>query len=253
MISEVCQHGKDSNSLSCPQAPTPFLGVAARGSANALSPPTSSPLTPYRNLVSISKSFYYRERLSLSMLPPPPPPPYGPSQSQPGDSHIQSSDDPFNGWPWRSSPPINSNIAPSLSSNLWNDRMGDPLFTYRQEIASSYQLQPARHDSTINASTGYPIIRNESLDTIEEPTLQPLQNIPETIHAQHSEPGAEPSRPQQQQQQQQHNPQHSQLTETDWRNHRSKIKELYMDQNASLEKTMAIMSRDFGFRPSLVP
>jgi hypothetical protein len=189
------------------------------------------------------------------MLPPPPPPPHGPLQSRQDESHPQSNDndDPLNtSWlnNWRSSPTTNSAFVPGPSSNLWADRITDPLFLYRQQIAASYQIQPpVHHDSTINASAVYPSHSAGPLGTMGEPTLQPLHSIPVTMDAQHLDSGMQPS----QLQRKQHNSQPSQFSETDWETHRSKIKELYMDQNASLEKTMSIMSKEFGFSPSLVP
>ena len=184
------------------------------------------------------------------MLPPPPPPPpaHGPLQSRQADSHAQGNGTSLNSWTngWRASPTTNSNFAPGPSSNSWTDRTVDPFFGSHQYIPSSYQVQPGRHDSTINGSTLYPIISAGPLGTMEEPTFQSLHNVPVTAGAQQSEAGTQPNLLQSKQ----HNLQHSQYTETDWNNHRPKIKELYMDQNASLEKTMATMTREFGFSPS---
>jgi Clr5 domain len=181
------------------------------------------------------------------MLPPPPPP----FQSRHDDSHAHGNDHSLNSRQnnWRTTPPTNTIYAPEPSSSLWNDRFRDQSFLYRQQDVSAYQVPPMHQDSGVNPSIVYPSASGGVLGTAQEPAFQPLHALPLPLQPQHLEsvPQANQLQPEQRDSQQ------PQYTDTEWDKHRLKIKEIYLDQNKSLEKTMEIMLTEFDFRPSLVP
>ncbi|KAF8244242.1 hypothetical protein K440DRAFT_663588 [Wilcoxina mikolae CBS 423.85] len=133
----------------------------------------------------------------------------------------------------------------SPSPDLWNDHVVDHPFM--SQLASTHQSQPAHHDTTASVFSGNPNFSNDTTTHlvpqmpfafIIEPSLQPSQHVPATDEPQRSESNTQPHRPRRKQQ----NPRHPQYTAAQWDDHRPKIKDLYIDQNSSLEQTMEIMS-----------
>ncbi|KAI9851900.1 MAG: hypothetical protein M1824_002450 [Vezdaea acicularis] len=144
-------------------------------------------------------------------------------------------------------------FAPSPSSNMWADGIGDQSPLYHQQV-SSCQIQPMHYHTMANVWSGSPDFLSEftipvaptmSLASITESALQSLQHSPAADKPQRPASGTKLNRPRRKQL----NSRHPQYTAAEWDSYRSKIKELYIDQNASLETTMESLSQS-GFSPS---
>ena len=132
----------------------------------------------------------------------------------------------------------------------WQDAMHNPqdnelIFLHDQHSSPFHYATTNNFSSEIPAS----VTPTLPLASIIDPVLEPPQHIPAPDVPQHSRSDIQPNQPQRKQQ----SSRQPRYTAEQWNNHRSKIKETYIDQNASLEQTMKIMSEDFDFRPSLVP
>jgi len=147
-------------------------------------------------------------------------------------------------------------FAPSPSLDLWTDHIDHPFIPH--QLASTHQNQPTHHGITANVHSGIPSFSSHNTTHptptmpfafITELDLQPSQHVPAADEPQRSESDTQPHRPRRKQQ----NSRHPQYTTEQWDDRRPKIKDLYIDQNMSLEQTMEIMSEQFDFRPSLVP
>jgi len=144
---------------------------------------------------------------------------------------------------------------PAEGTYLWRDQAHQD-----HPQVSPYQMHPPRgpaanipfpitpFSNDLGPQTGPTVFFNSQSSVPSGEFLQRTGPSPPSVQPQVEEPTPPPNRPRRKQQ----NLQHPHYEEIEWKKHRPKIKELYIDKNLSLKETMKIMLDDFAFNPSLV-
>lgn len=154
----------------------------------------------------------------------------------------------------RPTPPF---FAPSLNSASWTDRSGAQSFLNHGE-APEYQPHSVHHYDAASMTSGIATFSG-AFTTSVEPTVTftsitqsatpHLQHTPAIDELQPLEPDTQRNQPRKKGR----ISQYPRYTAAEWDKHRTMLKELYIGQDLSLEKTMKTMSTRYGFSPSLVP
>ena len=146
--------------------------------------------------------------------------------------------------------PTPSSFEFNSMSSSWDDQIAERLLPNEP----SHQFHSIHHQDMPHVPIEFPGFSGDHMLPIEPTTATPFI-IPSSTRQMQSNLAidhtlaSESDRQWNQPQQKRRNLQHRRYDEPEWERHRLTIKDLYIDQNLSLEKTMEVMSTAFGFSP----